>query len=173
MARFQIPNLSYIRQSDEKLYNALKSIEGAVNNHSDQGNLDPNGAEQAAPPAISKITATASDGYHDLQIMDNAPAYRGLNYFAYYSKTPGFENAHKIDLGTSQNHRVFLGPGQFYWGANHAYPTSPASAMVYHGGGTPQAVGSGTYAGPEMSTTQGSQAFGPMYRNSSTPPIRK
>jgi hypothetical protein len=173
MARFQIPNLARIRQTDKALYLALKSIESAVNSHSDQGNMDPSGAEQAAPTAISNFTVTALNGYHDLQITDNAPAYRGLNYFAYYSQTPDFSNKHKIDLGTSQNHRVYLGPGQFYWAANHAYPTSPASGMVYHGDATPTAVGTGAYAGPPMSTEQGSQGFGPIYRNSSTPPIRK
>jgi len=171
--RFQIPNLAYVRGSDQKLYSALKSIEEAINNHSDQGNLDPTSAEQGAPPPISKFTATAADGYHDLQIVDESPAYRGLNYFAYYSKTPDMANKHKIDLGASQNHRVFLGPGKFYWAAQSAYPTSPASATVYHGGDTPQSVGTGAYVGPEMSTEQGSQAFGPMYRQSTTPPVRK
>jgi hypothetical protein len=173
MARFQIPSLSYIRQSDQRMYDALKAIEQAINNHSDQGNLDPSGAEQAAPAPVSQFIATAANGYHDLQITDNAPAYRGVNYFAYYSKTPDFANKHKIDLGSSQNHRVFLGPGKFYWAVNHAYPTSPGSPMVFHGGGKPQPVGSGAYAGPEMSAQQGAEAFGPMYRNSVVPPVRK
>jgi len=173
MARFQIPHLSYIRQTDQRMYTALKSIEQAINNHADQGNLDPSAAEQAPPKAISQIVVTAKDGYHDIAITDNSPAYRGLNYFAYYSKTPDFQVKHKIDLGSSQNHRVFLGPGPFYWAANHAYPTSPGSDLVFHGGSTPVAVGSGAYAGPEMQSEQGSTAFGPMYRNSTIPPVRK
>jgi hypothetical protein len=174
MARFQVPNKGYIRNKDSQLGNALEKIEDAINAQADQGNTDPTGAQQAAPSAISQMSVTAADGIHDIQITDNAPAYRGINYFAYYSQTPDFQNFHKIDMGASQNHRVFLGPGKYYWKSNHAYPSSPPSTDVYHGGSTPEAVGTGSHIGPPMQQNQGTAAFGATtYRNSSIPPIRK
>jgi hypothetical protein len=174
MTRFQTPNKPHIRNMDDKLANALDSHESAINAISDQLNADPTGAQQASPATISRMSVTEADGFHDIQITDNAPAYRGINYFAYYSRTADFQNAHKIDMGASQNHRVYLGAGPYYWKADHAYPGSPPSTAVYHGGSTPQPVGSGTHVGPAMQSTQGTAAFGATtYRNSNTPPIRK
>lgn len=173
MARFQIPNKSHIReQIDPKLASALQSIEDAINAHSDQTNADASGARQAPPTPISKVNVTEADGFHDIQLVDNAPAYPGINYFAYYSRDQ--KNWHKVDMGASQNHRVYLGTGTYYWKANHAYPTSNPSQDVYHGGSTPEGVGSGSHVGPEMQESQGQAAFGTTpYRNSSTPPIRQ
>jgi hypothetical protein len=174
MARYQVPNKSHIRSIDSKLADALDSSESAINAISDQLNADPTGAQQAPPAAISRLSVTAADGIHDIQIVDNAPAYRGINYFAYYSQTADFKNAHKVDLGASQNHRIYLGPGTYYWKANHAYPSSPPSRDIYHGGSTPEGVGTGSHIGPPMQQSQGTAAFGATtYRNSSTPPIRK
>lgn len=170
MARFQIPHLSYIRQSDQRMYTALKAIEQAINNHSDQGNLDPTSASQAAPQPISGIRVVAKGGIHDIQITDNSPAYAGLNYTAEYSQTPDFQNFHTIDMGISQNHRVTLGDGQYYWRGSSFYHRATPSVPVYHGGSTPVAVGSGAYPGPDM---QPNQSFTGLYRNSTIPPVRK
>jgi hypothetical protein len=170
MARFQIPNLSYIRGDDEKYFNALKSIEGAINNHSDQGNLDPTASSQAAPAQISGVNVVESGGIHDISITDNSPAYAGLNYTADYSQTSDFQNFHTIDMGISQNHRANLGPGQYYWRASSYYHAATPSVPVYHGGATPAVVGSGNYTGPTMQPKQG---FMGLYRNSTTPPIRQ
>lgn len=170
MSRFQIPYLAYLRGKDANLFNALTSIQEAINNHSDQGNLSPTGASQAAPAQISKVSVVETGGIHDIQITDNTPAYAGLNYTADYSQTPGFENFHTIDLGTSQNHRANLGPGQYYWRASSFYHPATPSTPVYHGGATPAVVGTGMYTGPDMQPKQG---FTGLYRNSSTPPIRK
>ncbi len=170
MSRFQIPNLAYIRQDDDKYYNALKSIEEAINNYSDQGNLDPTSATQAAPAPVSAINVVATGGIHDIQITDNSPAYAGLQYAADYSQTADFQNFHTIDMGTSQNHRANLGPGQYFWRASSFYHPATPSTQVYHGGSSPASVGSGMYTGPEM---QSGQRFTGLYRNSSTPPVRQ
>ena len=170
MARFQIPNMSYVRQDDKKYYDALTAIEGAVNNYSDQGNLDPTSAVQAAPPPISGINVTEAGGIHDIKIMDNSPAYAGINYTAEYSQTADFQNYHTIDMGVSQNHRANLGPGQYYWRGSSFYHPATPSPPVFHGGAKPVAVGSGSYPGPPMQQKQG---FTGLYRNSTTPPIRK
>lgn len=170
MARFQIPRLSAIRQKDKSFYDALVAIEQAINNHSDQGNLDPTGAEQAPPQPVSSVKVVASGGIHDIQITDHSPAYAGLKYTVDYSQTPDFGSYHTIDLGISQNHRANLGPGQYYWRASSYYHPATPSEPVYHGGATPTAVGSGDYTGPAMQARQG---FTGLYRNSLTPPIRK
>jgi len=170
MARFSIPNLSYIRQSDKKLYDSLQSIEQAINNHSDQGNLDPTAVSQAPPQPVSAVNVVESGGIHDIQITDNSPAYAGLSYIADYSQTPDFQNYHTIDMGISQNHRANLGPGKYYWRASSYYHAATPSAPVYHGGATPAVVGSGNYTGPAMQPKQG---FTGLYRNSTTPPIRQ
>ncbi len=170
MSRFQLPNKGYIRQDDNKYAAAFQSLEDAINRVSDQGNIDPTGAQVAAPAPVSNISVVESGGIHDIQIADQSPAYRGVRYHAEYSQTPDFQNSHTIDLGTSQNHRANLGPGKYYWRASSSYPSSDTSAHVYHGGATPQAVGSGTYSGPPMQQRQG---FSGQYRSSSTPPIRQ
>lgn len=170
MARFQIPNKAYIQQDDEKYANAFDAVESAINNHSDQGNLNPATAQIAAPPMISGISVVASGGIHDIQIMDNSPAYAGLNYTADYSQTADFQNFHTIDLGSSQNHRANLGSGRYFWRAQSAYHPSAPSQPAYHGGATPAAAGTGSYNGPPMQARQG---FSGQYRNSSTPPIRQ
>jgi len=170
MARFTIQNIGNIRQDNKYSAQALQAISDAINRVADQANIDPTGAQVAAPAPISNLTVTAAGGIHDVQITDNSPAYAGLSYTAEYSQTPDFQNAHSIDLGTSQNHRANLGAGTYYWRAHSNYHPSTTSSAVYHGGATPQAVGSGSYPGPPMSQRQG---FSGLYRNSPTPPVRK
>ena len=170
MARFQIPGLDRIRQRDKDVHSALRAVEQAINNHSDQGNLEPSASSIAPPQPISNMRVVASGGIHDIQITDNSPAYAGIRYVAEYSQTSDFANYHRIDLGISQNHRANLGVGQFYWRARSYYHPSAPSAPVYHGGATPLAAGSGAYAGPAM---QQGQEFTGLYRNSTIPPIRQ
>ena len=168
-----VPNMDIIGQQNSALYDALQSIITGVNNVATQTNAEPSASQNAAPPPIGGFNVVESGGIHDLQITDNAPAYRGVNYFAEYSQTPDFSNAHQIDLGASQNYRANLGTGVYYWRASSAYGTSSASAYVYHGGARAVAVGSGSYAGPAMQQRQGGQAYGSQYRNSATPPVRR
>ena len=166
MARFQVQNKAYINQDDDKYGGALQSIEDAVNRISDQANVDPSSAQVATPTPVSKISVIEKDGIHDIAIHDNSPAYNGIQYSAYYSRTPDMANAHRIDLGESQNHRANLGGGKYYWAASSKYSASGHSPMVYH----PDPVGSGAHAGPPMQKAMG---FTTQFRNSNTPPIRR
>lgn len=170
MARFTIQNLAYIRSDDKRYAQTFQSVSDAINRISDQANVDPTGAQVATPSPISGLSVTEAGGIHDVQITDNSPAYAGINYSAEYSQTADFQNSHKIDLGTSQNHRANLGAGTYYWRASSSYHPATPSAPVYHGGAAPTAVGSGTYPGPAM---QQGQSFTGQYRSSSTPPTRK
>jgi hypothetical protein len=169
VSRFQLPNKAYIRGDDDKYYSALTAIESAINNSADQAGVDPTGIASPKPTPISAVTVVEKDGIHDIQIQDNSPAYNGIQYSAFYSRTPDMQNAHRIDLGESQNHRANLGAGTYYWGAASKYSASPLSDMVYHGGASPVGVGSGTHAGPPMQQAQG---FTGPYRNSTVPPVR-
>lgn len=170
MARFQTPNLAYIRRDDEKYGSAFQAQNDAINRMADQANVDPTGAQVAAPSQISGISVVEMGGIHDIQIQDNSPAYRGIQYSAFYSQSPDMSNAHRIDLGESQNHRANMGTGQYYWGAANKYSASEHSPMVVFGGSTPTAVGSGATSGPPLQAPQG---FTTQYRNSSIPPVRK
>ena len=168
-----VPNLDIIGQQNPAVYEALQSIIAGVNNLATQTNAEPSGSQNASPPTIAGFHVVESGGIHDLQITDNAPAYRGVNYFAEYSQTPDFSNAYQIDLGSSQNHRANLGSGVYYWRASSSYGTSSPSPYVYHGGAQAAQAGSGSYAGPPMQQRQGSQGYGSQYRNSQIPPVRK
>lgn len=169
-----VPQMDLIRQKYPEVYEALQyGVIPGIQNVAAQTNAEPGGSQNAPPPTIAGFAVTQAGGIHDLQITDNAPAYRGVNYFAEYSQTPDFRNAHQIDLGSSQNHRANLGSGTYYWRASSSYGTSGPSPFVYHGGLKPAAVGSGSYLGPPMSQRQGAPGYGTPYRNSATAPVRK
>jgi hypothetical protein len=170
MARFQIPRQAYIQNDDQNYGQAFNAIAQAIDNISDQGNFDPNGAVLPTPTPPTAISVMAKDGIHDIQIQDNSPAYNGIRYRARYSRTPDFANSHVIDMGESQNHRANLGAGQYYWQASSKYPSSLESSPVYHGGLQPTPVGNGSHVGPPM---QAGQGFSGIYRNSPIPPVRK
>lgn len=171
--RFQIPGMGGIRQDPSPLSNyvakAFDAVGQAIQNHSDQGNIDPNTSQVAAPAQVGGVSVVEQNGIHDIQIQDNSPAYQGIQYSAFYSTNPDMSNAHRIDLGESQNHRANMGAGTYYWGATSKYSASQHSPMVFHGGSTPVAVGSGQLAGPSLQAAQG---FNTQYRNSTTPPVR-
>lgn len=161
--RFQLP-------PDGNQDRINKLVSNAINFMSDQANVDPTSAQVATPPAVSNISVTESGGFHDVSIQDNSPAYRAVKYAAWYSRSPDMQNAHMIDLGQAQNHRKYLGSGKYYWAATSKYDASDHSPMVFHGGTSPQSVGSGAHVGPPMSAPQG---FSTQYRASNTPPSRK
>lgn len=172
--RFQLSSLAQVKNDSPATYQAVRDLRDAVSRISDQGNFDPTGARAATPASLSSISVVASGGFHDVKLTDNAPGYPGVNHFAYYSQTPDFNNEHQIDLGASLNHKVYLGAGSYYWRANHSYQGSDPSEHVYHGGQTPQPVGSGVHEGPPMQAGSGQNGYGiTPYRNSPTPPVRK
>lgn len=170
MNRFQLPNMDYIRKDDEQYARTLDAVTSAINRIADQGNINLTGSQVGAPQPISSLNVSEAGGIHDIQIVDNSPAYSGIQYHVEYSQTPDFANTHKIDLGSSQNHRANLGPGTYYWRAASSYNPASPSGYVYHGGISPKAAGSGAYSGPPMQQGQG---FSGKYRGTSNPPIRK
>jgi hypothetical protein len=166
----QIPFISYINGDDQKYASAFRYLGRMVSNLSNQANADPTTSQVASPPAVSGVNVVEQGGIHDIQIADNSPAYNGRRYSAYYSQNADMSNAHRIDMGESQNHRANLGAGTYYWGATTKQGNSDESPMVFHGGAQPAAVGSGSYPGPPM---QAPQSFSGLYRNATTPPVRK
>lgn len=171
--RFQLPNLPYIRQDDSKYGSAFAAIQDAIGNLSDQANADPTSTANGVPASINAFNVVEASGIHDLQIQDEAPANRGKSYFADYSDTPDFQNYHTIHLGPSQNHRANLGPGVYHWRAYSSYSTTSHSTPVVFGGAKATPVGSGAMTGPPMQAKQGSLGYGPVYKNSNVPPVRR
>jgi hypothetical protein len=164
--RFNLPS---IKDNPEGFERQLQTV---IGNLADQTATNPTANASGAPPSIAGINVVAAGGIHDVQIQDNTPAARGLHYFADYSDTPDFQNYHTIAMGPSQNMRFNHGPGQLHWRGYSSYPSSSHSAPLMHGGATATPVGTGTAVGPPLQPKQGSTGFGPVYRNSKTPPTR-
>jgi hypothetical protein len=158
MQKLDIQNIEKIRQENPLLAEALESIANEVAHVADQTTATIGGST-AAPPAPTSVNVVASGGIHDIAITDRNPVNRGINYFVEYSDSPSFVAPRVIDLGASRNHRTALGNQTLYFRAYSAYPTSPRSAAVYHGGSasSPAAViGGGSATGPAPQASQGS-----------------
>lgn len=158
MPNFAVPNISYIQQKDPRYAEALKAIEQAINNVATQTASSAQGP-QATSPTPAALNVTAAQGVYDIAITDNAPIQRGVEYFLEYSQTPSFNQPTVIHLGTTRNHRVFLGNQNLYWRAYSQYgPAAGPSKPVYFGNAnspTP-VVGGGAITGPVPLASQGS-----------------
>jgi hypothetical protein len=165
-----LPNFDIIRQKYPELYPALEALSTGQQNIARQTNTDPSRPQPAAPTQIAGITVSEKDGHHDVQITDNSPAYPGIGYHAYYSRDK--QNWHRVDLGSAKNTRVNLGGGKYFWAADSGYTPASRSPMVYHGGPIPKTTGTGSYVGPELSSSQNTFGAEPIYRNSAKAPVR-
>jgi len=158
MPNFSVPNLAYINQDDSRYAEAFKAIENALNTIASQTAASAAGP-QISSPRPANLQVSAAGGVYDIAITDDAPIQRGVEYFLEYSTTPAFNQPTVIHLGTTRNHRVFLGNQTFYWRAYSQYgPASAPSAPVYFGGSqnpTPVA-GGGTITGPIPLASKGS-----------------
>jgi hypothetical protein len=173
MANAATPNLSSILQKYPDIGRALQYHQDALNNIGQQSNASPVGAPPAPAPHVG-LTVKGGGGIFDAAIDDNSPKYRGHSNFLEYSDNPSFSNAHVIHLGPSRNWRGSLGPGTFHFRSYSSYPTSPASAPIYH----PAVSGEGS-AAPQMQAGKGSgtsqtpgYGFGNVPYNATKPPIR-
>lgn len=181
----QVRNLNDIRADDQKLFEALTDIISQVHNIAEQGNLNP-AAHPEPPPAISKLTVSASNGHFQAAIEDPNPIYRGVSYFVEHADNPNFTDSHTEHLGPSRNAHFFFGNATRYFRAYSSYGSTPASAPAYHGSeAEPIAVtGGGSIPGPTFLRSQGSgtgtpgQGLSgpgpiPFRSENGTPPIRK
>ena len=158
MPNVQVANLEYIRGKDPMFAEALQSIANGLNNTAQQVTADPTSTGSTAPPQISGLSVTAAQGIFDIQITDNNPVYRGINYFVEYSTDIGFTRPTVIDLGASRNHRANFGAQSLYFRAYSAYPTSGASQAVYFGSSAQPTIvaGGGVVSGPPPQPSSGS-----------------
>lgn len=158
MPNFQVPYLPHIITNDSRLGQALQAIQDAINNIASQTAASAAGP-QGTSPSPASLTVTAAQGVFDIAITDNAPIQRGIEYFLEYSLTASFNQPTVIHLGTTRNHRVFLGNQILYWRAYSQYgPASAPSQPVYFGSAnnpTPVA-GGGTITGPAPLASNGS-----------------
>jgi len=150
-------NQTYIQHLDSKLAQALDDIVRQVQSVAQQVVASPVGAT-AAPSPISQLTVTAADGIFDVQIQDNSPVSRGINYFVEYSTTTNFAQPHVVDLGAARTYRATWGNQTLYFRAYSQYPTSPPSTVVYFGSvASPIPVaGGGAAVGPAPQPSTGS-----------------
>lgn len=141
---------------DPHLLRALDDLASQIQNTANQVNATPQGVT-AAPSQISGFSVVASGGIFDVQIQDNSPASRGIEYFAEYAAAPSGPWT-VISLGPARNWRGALGSQTLYWRAYSQYPTSEPSAPLYFGSqATPTGVaGGGAVAGPNPQPSTGS-----------------
>lgn len=155
--RLSIRNLDYLRQKDHLLYQAVMDLKSGIDNMASQLVANPNG-ETSAPPQISSLTVTASNGVFTATIFDNNPVLRGIEYFLEFGTVANFGQPTVVSLGPSRQWVGFLGSQTFYFRAYSQYPTSPPSAPVYFGNSSsPTGVaGGGTVSGGLTGTGTGS-----------------
>lgn len=158
MPDFSLPNYAYLQQKDPRLAETLKALEAALNNVAQQTAASAQGP-QAISPAPAKLNVTAAQGVYDIAITDDAPIQRGVEYFLEYSLTPAFNQPTVIHLGTTRNHRVFLGNQNLYWRVYSQYgPAAGPSQPTYFGSkSSPTPVtGGGAITGPTPLPSNGS-----------------
>lgn len=157
MAGIQIRNLQYLHTKDPKLGEALRDLVSAIDSLAVQTTVTPNG-ETPSPSPVSRLNVMAKDGVFDVQIFDDSPVVRGINYFLEYSTTASFNQPVVVDLGPSRNYRSGLGNVTLYFRAYSQYIGSPPSTPVYFGSVTnPTPVtGGGTASGPSPQPSAGS-----------------
>lgn len=150
-------NRTYVHGKDPLLGRALDSIVEQIQNVATATASSTSGFAPAPNP-ITSLSVTASGGIFDVQVNDNSPVNRGVNYFLEYSTTPGFQQPVVVDLGASRNYRATWGNQTLYFRAFSQYPTSPPSSFVYFGpANNPTAVvGGGSAAGPAIQPSTGS-----------------
>jgi len=132
---------------------ALEDITKHITNMNTALALNSDGST-ATPPPINNISVTAQNGLHQISITDNNSLFRPINYFAEYSPSPSFSNAHTIDLGSSRNHVISLGNQPVYWRAYSQYKFGGApSAPVVHGNSIKPTQVTATYVNANLSVS--------------------
>src|ERR1039457_3445715 len=156
-----VRNLDYIRTKDPKLYEALSDIIQQHGNLAQQVNGNSTGPP-AAPPSVSGVNVTAQNGHFNVQIQDQGPIYRGIQYYMEHADNPHFTNPTVVHLGDSRSWDKFLGSVTRYFRAYSSYSSSQPGKPVYHGGTPPLPVaGGGTVGGPSFQSPQGSGTGSP------------
>lgn len=177
-----IRNLAYLRSLPfgARLVESLQDLQQGIKNMAMQGNLNPDGQVQDAPPQVNAISVTAGGGVAHVQITDNNAIYRGIQYHVQYATDPGFTAPITQYLGPSRDARIPVGNTPLYYRAFSDYPTGSHSAPVYHGGSTPIAVTASGTSQPAIPKGQGSgtgtpsqiSGFGPIPFRGTNPPKR-
>lgn len=158
-----LTDLSKAPEFGMKLAEALQSIANAHNTVEQQTNSNSTG-EPPAPPSISGLSVTASNGHFQVAINhQGSEFYRDVHYFVEHSASPNFTDSHTVPLGPSRNANLFLGNTTRYFRAYASYGSSGPGAAVYHGGkAQPQPVsGGGTIPGPSFAPSAGSGTGAP------------
>ena len=148
-------NLDTARQLGE----ALEDVQAFLSNMGTSLAMNPTGTP-ATPPKVANLNVTAKHGIYQLEITDNSPVYRPIQYFAEYSTDKNFGDSHLVPVGPNRTPRIALGNQTLHWRAYSQYVNGgPASEPVVFGNGitaTPVVGGS-----PEFTTGNVIVATGP------------
>lgn len=178
------PNVQAVRQMPmwgKYIFDAFRGIQKQLQNLSTQTNGALDASTNSSPPQINAVNVTASGGVAHVQITDNNQnLYRGVQYHVRYSATPGFEAPVTYHMGPSRDARIPVGTSPLYYQAFSDYPTSGASAPVYHGGAQPSPVAATGTDQPPIPLGMGSgtgtpsqiSGFGPIPWRGNSPPRR-
>lgn len=156
------PNVQFLKTMPtfgKNLFEAFRDVQKQLANVSVQTNANLQGRTNSPPPALNAIHVDGGAGIYHIYLTDlNQNLYRGAEYTAYYSQTPGFEDYHAIHMGPARDARVNLGlPGPLYWAAHHGYgPASGASPLIYFGGSQPVGVDGSSSSAPILRSGMGS-----------------
>lgn len=151
-----VRNLDYLKSKDIRLHETITDLIKGIGTIEQQVSGNANG-NPAAPPAVNGVQVTAANGYLHVAITDNNQIYRGVKYFAEHADNPQFTNPQIVPMGDSRNTTIAVGNQTRYVRVYSAYPFSPPSAPVYHGGSQPIGVnGGGADSGPNFLASQGS-----------------
>jgi hypothetical protein len=165
----------------QMIQEAFQDVQKQLSNTSTQTNASLSNGQNVAPPAVNAVKVTASGGVAHVQITDNNQnLYRGITYHVQYATDSAFSAPCNGPSGPSRDIRIPVGAQPLYYRVFSDYPTSPASAAVYHGGATPVAVAATGTDQPAIPAGQGSgtgtpgqiSGAGPVPYRGSVPPKR-
>ena len=166
----------------EMIKESFDDVQKQLGNLSSQTNASLTNAQNSPPPSPNAVHVVASGGVAHIQITDNNEnLYRGVQYHVQYAPAgTNFAAPITYHMGPSRDARIPVGTQLLQYRVFSDYPTSPASAPVYHGGATPIAIAATGTEQPPIPLGMGSgtgtpgeiSGFGPVPWRGSSPPRR-
>lgn len=127
-----VRSLGYIKQTNNRVGEAIDDLLKGHNNVAAQLATNPNGGD-VVPAQVSQLQVQhIGSGAIDLAITDPSPISRAINYYVEYSQSASFSNSYTHVMGPSRNsHSLVLPNGIWYFQARSQYPAGgPASGPV-------------------------------------------
>lgn len=154
MAKLVLPNLIQLKKTHPGVYEDLETMRQHINI------ITAALGGSAEPIAAGGMSVTAANGIIDVQVIDRNPQI-GDEYFAEYSLSSGFADAHVLPMLATRNYRIGNLPGTTtYWRWYKSSRLGGTSNRVVFGGSTPTAVVAGNLSASPGPTPQASSGSG-------------